>query len=379
LFQRASAYSGLGDDDRALTDASRAIEVLPNVNHLWYLRARIYTQKHDYERAIADYTEGLRLSPEPQKSSAHRYRAGLESAFSKIEPAIADYSEAIRLRGNKVEPADAALYAARGNLSLAHGETDRAIADFDEAIRLDPKPPGVYYNRGLARARRGEWDRAIAEFEEGKRRAGADKFWLGACLQGRADCLALAGRIEEARGAYQACLKFDAVRTHPVLATSAWFIDRPRGDYEAALHKLDETAKGGMIIQFLKRGLIYVRLGQPDRALADFDEVMTRVKPRPDWFATPDYLVRWLALSLGRGEAYLLKGDLDRALAEADEAVRFAPMSAEARLLRAEVHARRGKADLAAADRREAAKLVPDPMLARPHPESRTSNGSKGH
>jgi len=57
---------------------------------------------------------------------------------------------------------------------------------------------------------------------------------------------------------------------------------------------------------------------------------------------------------------------LDRALAESDEAVRFAPWSAEARSLRAQVQARRGKTDLAEADNREANRLRPDPLFARP-------------
>jgi len=125
-----------------------------------------------------------------------------------------------------------------------------------------------------------------------------------------------------------------------------------------------------MIIQFLDRGLIYARLGMPDRALADFAEVESRVKNRPEWFAVPDFKSRWLALVLGRVRAYLKKGDLDRALADSEEAVRFAPHSAEARLLRADVAAKRGQDELAAADRREAARLAPDPMFALPAPRT---------
>jgi serine/threonine protein kinase len=90
------------------------------------------------------------------------------------------------------------------------------------------------------------------------------------------------------------------------------------------------------------------------------------VDHRTDLFSLAEYYPRWLALMLGRGEAYLLKGDLDRALADSDEAVRFAPRSAEARLLRARVHGKRGKPDLAAADRRAAAQLKPDPILTLP-------------
>jgi Flp pilus assembly protein TadD len=70
---------------------------------------------------------------------------------------------------------------------------------------------------------------------------------------------------------------------------------------------------------------------------------------------------------LGRGEANLVKGDLEHALADADQAVHFAPSSAEARLLRARVHDKRGTTDLADADRRAAATLVPDPIVAPPN------------
>jgi tetratricopeptide (TPR) repeat protein len=201
--------------------------------------------------------------------------------------------------------------------------------------------------------RKHQWDRALADSESAKRLAGTDKYLTLNCLQTRSDVLAMTGRLPQAEAGYQECLKLAPERATSVLVSQAWFVDRPRGDYDSALQKLDEAAKSEMIRQFLDRGRILVRLGQPDRALADFREVLERVKSRRNWFAIPDYLPRWLALMLGRGEAYLLKGDLDRALADSDEAVRFAPHSAEARLLRARVHDRRGKPDLADADRRQ--------------------------
>ena len=157
----------------------------------------------------------------------------------------------------------------------------------------------------------------------------------GIFIQSRADALALAGRTAEAEAVFQETIAFEPGRGHPVLAARAWFIDRPKGDYAAALQKLDATASGGMIIQFLYRGLIYARLEMPDRALADFKEVIERAKTRREWFTVADDLPRWLALLLGRGEAYLEKGERDLALADSNEAVQFAPGSAEARLLRA--------------------------------------------
>ena len=188
----------------------------------------------------------------------------MESSFSRIERAIADYSEAIRLLA-KVGRSDSVLYTSRANVYLAHGETDLALKDLDEANRLDPLNPKVLSHRGLARARKRLFDQAIGDFEEGRRLSQGDKVSTAALIQNRADCLAMTGRTEEALAAFEDAVALDPDRRgHPVLATRAWFIDRPGGDYDAALKKLDETAQGGMIIQFLYRGLIYDRLEMPD-------------------------------------------------------------------------------------------------------------------
>ena len=61
--------------------------------------------------------------------------------------AIADYTEAIRL-----DPKYANAYHNRGLAYRDKGDTDRAIADYTEAIRLDPKYANAYNNRGVAYA-----------------------------------------------------------------------------------------------------------------------------------------------------------------------------------------------------------------------------------
>ncbi len=158
-----------------------------------------------------------------------------------------------------------------------------------------------------------------------------------------------------------------------------FYLDRSRGDYEEALRNLNlaEDPVWPPAV-FLYRGIIYARLGQPDRALADFKKLMDIVEAgRRDFFAMEDFVSRWLVFLLGRGEAYLAKGDLAHALADADAAVLFAPASAEARLLRARVRDKRGASDLADVDRRAAAQLVPDPIVA-PHNPGPPGTGKKG-
>jgi Caspase domain/TPR repeat/Tetratricopeptide repeat len=85
----------------------------------------------------------------------------LGNAYDKIgdhERAIADYSEAIRLN-----PRYDSAYRNRGKAYHAKHEYDLAIADFDKAISLKPEAL-AYTNRGLAYAAKGDRERAISDF-----------------------------------------------------------------------------------------------------------------------------------------------------------------------------------------------------------------------
>src|SRR5262249_13848996 len=65
--------------------------------------------------------------------------------------AIADFSEAIRL-----DPKYANAFVNRGIAYAKKSEYDRAIADYSEAIRLDPQNASAFWNRGRANRAKGE-------------------------------------------------------------------------------------------------------------------------------------------------------------------------------------------------------------------------------
>ena len=60
--------------------------------------------------------------------------------------AIADYSESIRL-----DPKNANAFLNRGYVYAQRGDNDRAIADYSEAIRLKPDFARAFCNRGFAK------------------------------------------------------------------------------------------------------------------------------------------------------------------------------------------------------------------------------------
>ena len=89
---------------------------------------------------------------------------GVEYGLKKdFERAIADHDQAIKL-----DPKNSLAFNNRGN---AHGdkrEFDRAIADYDQAIKLNPKYAAAYYNRGLAKQKKGDMAGGEADISQAK-------------------------------------------------------------------------------------------------------------------------------------------------------------------------------------------------------------------
>ena len=81
----------------------------------------------------------------PKYACAYHNRGYAWYGKKEYDKAIADYNEAIRL-----DPKDAMAYYNRGCAWSGKKEYDKAIADYNEAIRLDPGIAYAYYNRGVA-------------------------------------------------------------------------------------------------------------------------------------------------------------------------------------------------------------------------------------
>jgi len=110
-FHRGRAYFRLENYDAALRDFDEAIRLRPNFLNAFFQRGDIYLTKADYDAAIRDFTEVVTLNPED--AIAFRYRGNAHLGKMDYERAIADLDEALRL-----DPDDSAAREAR----------DRALA-----------------------------------------------------------------------------------------------------------------------------------------------------------------------------------------------------------------------------------------------------------
>src|SRR5262245_39755134 len=70
---RGAAYWGKGDFDRAIADCDEAIRLAPKYAWAYHTRGNAYRMKGDFDRAIADASEAIRLDPKG-RSDRHEWR-----------------------------------------------------------------------------------------------------------------------------------------------------------------------------------------------------------------------------------------------------------------------------------------------------------------
>jgi Tfp pilus assembly protein PilF len=192
LYGRGNAWGSKGYHDRAIADYSDAIRLNPEDADAYINRGTAWLAKRAYDRALGDYDEALRLNP--KDSTGFSNRGSTWHLKGDDDRVIADYNEAIRLNPKDAcalynrgiawsskgdndraivdysaaihnDPNYAAAFLNRGNSWSEKGDNDRAIADYSEAIRLNPKVAVFYYSRGGAWHEKGEYERAIADFD----------------------------------------------------------------------------------------------------------------------------------------------------------------------------------------------------------------------
>jgi tetratricopeptide (TPR) repeat protein len=163
LGNRCALWITKGNFDRAIADCDEAIRLNPRDADAYVNRGNAQAARRDYDRAIADFDAAIRLNP--ALAMAYNNRGVARRNKGDLAGAIADYGEAIRLVPNL-----AMAYRNRGRALRNEDELDAAIADFNAAIRLDPNDAGSFGSRCWARAVAGrDLLQALADCDESLR------------------------------------------------------------------------------------------------------------------------------------------------------------------------------------------------------------------
>jgi tetratricopeptide (TPR) repeat protein len=164
-FWRAVGWNKKGNYTQVIADASEAIRLRASVA-AYNLRGSAYYDKGEYDIAISDFNDALRMGP--PSGIVYHNRGNAWRDKGEFAKAIADYDQAIRYG-----PPSAFSLQNRGVSKQALGDLDGALADINEAIRLDPALPQPLTSRSVIWRAKGNFDRAIADTSEAIRLAKA--------------------------------------------------------------------------------------------------------------------------------------------------------------------------------------------------------------
>jgi tetratricopeptide (TPR) repeat protein len=145
--------------DKAIGDLTEAIRLDPNDGLAYSERGFVWLHKGNYDGTISDFTEAIRLD-ERLKSVLCGWRGEAWRMKKDYKNAIQDCDESIRLRPTFK------TYSCRGYAKMGLGDYAGAITDFDEAIRLDPNKMDSFVGRGFAWTGKKDHDKAIRDFDE---------------------------------------------------------------------------------------------------------------------------------------------------------------------------------------------------------------------
>ena len=186
-----------GYDQQGIVDCSTAIDILqkhsPDENYkfsttldkkkyinttygdmltaAYVQRGTYYARINDNEKALHDYNEAVKISPDNTEKIG--LRAEIYEKMGQNENAIADYSEIVRLiPSNTTDIGKRVIRLAnikkRAKIYEKMNQYDKAIADYDSILAVEPKAKAV-------KEARKEAEKAAKEYAKSQKKQGGNK------------------------------------------------------------------------------------------------------------------------------------------------------------------------------------------------------------
>ena len=158
-FYRGLAKMNLDDFQGAEADCSEAIDRNPFVVNAYQIRGISRIRQKNYKGAIQDYERALKL--EPENISLWHNLALCRMRESDYAQARADLDTLIR-----ISPRYTDAYLMRTEVSLKQKDTLLAMTDADKAIEMDRYNPDTWASRGMLFLQRSKYQDAESDLTE---------------------------------------------------------------------------------------------------------------------------------------------------------------------------------------------------------------------
>lgn len=138
----ANNYFEMGDENKAITFYTKAIEVSPKLAEAYHRRSVCYSEKKEYDLAIKDLNQYIKL--QPNRSRSYLWRAEAKVQKGDYKDALSDINLAIKTSPEKA--GEFILY--RGDLYLRLKEFKNALADYDALLKLNALDDTIWLRKG---------------------------------------------------------------------------------------------------------------------------------------------------------------------------------------------------------------------------------------
>jgi tetratricopeptide (TPR) repeat protein len=229
-YYRGKSLLWLGRYESAAADFTRAIDLRCEEPQVYNCRALAFKYQRKHAAAIADLTKALTLSAEME---FFYNRAMCYAETGQYDKAVLDLTEAL-----KIDRQQSRLHFLRGKCDYLMGKYADALVDLRHARTTDPNASDAcecFYFMGLAHARLGEYAAALQHFSEAVSR----KPNCAQYVHERAKALQVEGRWEEAVRDFSKVLALQPLNAHALFRRAfAWKaikrFEEAADDFEAA-------------------------------------------------------------------------------------------------------------------------------------------------
>lgn len=151
----AHSFHNMGMNSRALTFINEAISLAPDeVNY--YERAKIFEYLWNEEKAISDYTRAIEL--DEGYTLAYESRGDIFYRKQKFSKALEDYNKLV-----SIEPKNGTHYYECGTAYQAIGDYSQALVNYNKAIELIDNEPIFFYKRALTYLHLQDYEQALKD------------------------------------------------------------------------------------------------------------------------------------------------------------------------------------------------------------------------
>lgn len=160
LHKRALALQKNGDQEEAITQLDKALEIEPDNPELLYDKAISLQMLLRFDDAIEYYNKSMMTDKDNFGAFINKGLCLSNPSTNKHEEALSCFEHALRLL-----PGDPGALSLKGYSLDSLGRYREAIECFDKILEVQPREVNILINKGLALSHLGKYDEAIAYFD----------------------------------------------------------------------------------------------------------------------------------------------------------------------------------------------------------------------